>query len=169
VHGGTLGGNGSVGGGVNVAGGVLRPGLAADEAAQFAGASVGEGNVLNVGGDVTVGRQGRVAVTISGDRDHTSVRATGALVLDGELDLDVRGTLTPGTVFTIMSGSAVKGAFHALPREPRPEHGRAPVPGVLQEQQHDADRRARAAVPRELNPDHVGRPGPTRGRTDMRS
>ena len=39
----------------------------------------------------------------------------GKLVLNGELDLDVRGKVTPGTVFTIMSGKSVKGAFHALP------------------------------------------------------
>ncbi|SCF35409.1 autotransporter-associated beta strand repeat-containing protein [Micromonospora viridifaciens] len=113
VKGGTLGGSGSVGDSVTVTSGVLRPGLASDEAAQLTGTSAG--NVLNVGGNVTVGRQGRVAVTISGDRDYTSVRAAGKLVLDGELDLDVRGKLTPGTVFTIMSGSSIKGAFHALP------------------------------------------------------
>ncbi|MFB7570707.1 S8 family serine peptidase [Streptomyces sp. NPDC056165] len=115
VRGGSLGGSGTVGGSINVGGGVLRPGLTADEAAQITGASGAAGNVLNVGGNATIGKQGRVAVTISGDRDCTSVRAAGNLVLDGELDLDVRGKLTPGTVFTIMSGSSIKGAFHALP------------------------------------------------------
>lgn len=113
VKGGTLGGSGSVGDSVTVTSGVLRPGLASDEAAHLTGTSAG--NVLNVGGNVTVGGQGRVAVTISSDRDYTSVRAAGKLLLDGELDLDVRGKLTPGTVFTIMSGSSIKGAFHALP------------------------------------------------------
>ncbi|MEV7238617.1 S8 family serine peptidase [Streptomyces sp. NPDC051020] len=115
VRGGTLGGSGTVGDSINVGRGVLRPGLMADEAAQITGASGAAGNVLNIGGNATIGKQGRVAVTISGDRDYTSVRAAGNLVLDGELDLDVRGKLTPGTVFTIMSGSSIKGAFHALP------------------------------------------------------
>lgn len=115
VRGGTLGGSGTVGDSINVNRGVLRPGLTADEAAQITGASGAAGNVLNVGGNATIGKEGRVAVTISGDRDYTSVRAAGNLVLDGELDLDVRGKLTPGTEFTIMSGSSIKGAFHALP------------------------------------------------------
>ncbi|NES27804.1 S8 family serine peptidase [Micromonospora terminaliae] len=113
VKGGTLGGSGSVGDRVTVTSGVLRPGLTPDEAAKLTGTSAG--NVLTVGGNVTVGGQGRVAVTISGDTDYTSVRAAGQLVLGGELDLDVRGKLTPGTVFTIMSGSSITGAFHALP------------------------------------------------------
>ncbi|MCW3839013.1 hypothetical protein ONA70_02735 [Micromonospora yasonensis] len=39
----------------------------------------------------------------------------GELALAGELDLDVRGSLTPGTVLTIMSGSSINGSFHALP------------------------------------------------------
>ncbi|MEU8263842.1 S8 family serine peptidase [Micromonospora sp. NPDC048999] len=114
VRGGTLGGSGRVGANVNVTGGVLRPGLASDEAAQITGAAAG--NALNVDGNVTVGKSGRVAVTLSGDHDYTSIKAAGQLVLDGELDLDVRGTLTPGTVFTIMSGSSIKGEFHALPQ-----------------------------------------------------
>lgn len=114
VRGGTLGGSGTVGDSVNVSHGVLRPGLTAHDAGRI-GASDTAGNVLHVGGNATIGKQGRVAVTISGDRDHTSVRAAGKLVLNGELDLGVRGKLTPGTVFTIMSGKSVKGAFHALP------------------------------------------------------
>ncbi|MEU2615840.1 S8 family serine peptidase [Micromonospora sp. NPDC007271] len=112
---GTLGGNGTVAGDVDATGGVLRPGLTAEEAAQIIDAPVAAGNALTVGGNVTIGNKGRLAVTISGDHDYTSVRAAGDLVLAGELALDVRGTLTPGTVFTIMSGNSVKGAFHALP------------------------------------------------------
>jgi hypothetical protein len=54
-------------------------------------------------------------VTIRGDRDYTSVQAAGDLVLDGELTLDVRGALTPGTVLTIMSGKSISGNFHAVP------------------------------------------------------
>ncbi|MFI9604978.1 hypothetical protein ACIHCX_34970 [Streptomyces sp. NPDC052043] len=100
VRGGTLGGSGTVGDSINVGDGVLRPGVTADEAAQITGASGAAGNVLHVGGNATIGKQGRVAVTISGDRDYTSVRAAGNLVLDGELDLNVRGKLTPGTVST---------------------------------------------------------------------
>ncbi|GHJ41652.1 S8 family peptidase [Streptomyces sp. TS71-3] len=115
VRGGTLGGSGTVVGSVNVGHGVLRPGLTAGEAAHLTGASGAAGNVLNIGGNATIGKQGRVAVTISGDRDYTSVRAAGNLRLDGELDLHVRGKLTPGTVFTIMRGSSIRGAFRALP------------------------------------------------------
>ena len=54
-------------------------------------------------------------MTVSGDDDYTSVRAKGDLVLDGDLSLDVRGDLTPGTVLTIMSGRSICGCFHALP------------------------------------------------------
>ncbi|MFU8874306.1 S8 family serine peptidase [Micromonospora sp. SL4-19] len=115
VRGGTLGGSGSVADSVNVTGGVLAPGLAADEAAGITDVQVVPGNVLNVGGSVSIGREGRLAVTISGDRDYTSVRAAGDLVLAGELSLDVRGKLTPGTVLTIMSGRSIQGGFHAMP------------------------------------------------------
>ncbi|MFE9695069.1 S8 family serine peptidase [Micromonospora sp. NPDC005806] len=115
VRGGTLGGSGTVADGVTVTGGVLQPGLAADEAAQITDASVTPGDVLNVGGNVSIGQEGRLAVTISGDGDYTSVRAAGELALAGELDLDVRGSLTPGTVLTIMSGSSISGTFHAVP------------------------------------------------------
>ncbi|PSK67147.1 Extracellular serine protease [Micromonospora sp. MH33] len=115
VVGGVLGGSGSVAGGIDVTGGVLQPGLSSDEAARITDVPATAGNVLAVGGDVTIGRAGRLAVTISGQHDYTSVRAAGALALAGELDLDVRGRLTPGTVLTIMSGSSISGSFHALP------------------------------------------------------
>jgi subtilase-type serine protease len=115
VVGGVLGGSGSVASGIDVTGGVLQPGLSSDEAARITDVPVTAGNTLAVGGDATIGRAGRLAVTISGDRDYTSVRAAGALALAGELDLDVRGRLTPGTVLTIMSGSSISGSFHALP------------------------------------------------------
>jgi len=64
---------------------------------------------------VTIGRDGRFAVTIRGDSDYTSVQAAGDLLLAGELTLDVRGALTPGTVLTIMSGKSISGNFHAVP------------------------------------------------------
>ncbi|MDG9674112.1 S8 family serine peptidase [Micromonospora sp. DH14] len=118
VKGGTLGGSGFVGGSIRVNSGVLQPGLSAAEAASALSVSltdVPQGNVLKVGGDVTISRAGRLAITISGDRDYTSVRATGALVLDGELTLDVRAPITPGTVITIMSGASIKGNFHSMP------------------------------------------------------
>ncbi|GAA5186077.1 hypothetical protein GCM10023322_31520 [Rugosimonospora acidiphila] len=118
VKGGTLGGSGSVAGSIDVDSGVLQPGLSSGEAASAASitfADVTPGNVLHVGGDVTVSRAGRLAITISGDHDYTSVRATGHLVLDGELALDIRAALTPGTVLTIMSGHSIKGNFHSLP------------------------------------------------------
>jgi hypothetical protein len=56
-----------------------------------------------------------MAVTINEDDDYTSVRAAGDLTLAGDLSLDVNGTLTKGTVLTIMSGRSISGAFHGLP------------------------------------------------------
>ena len=120
VKGGTLGGSGSVAGSINVASGVLQPGLSSKEAVSALSITLTEvapGNVLNVGGDVTVSRAGRLAITISGDHDYTSVRAAGELVLAGELALDIRARLTPGTVLTIMSGDSIKGNFHSLPEQ----------------------------------------------------
>jgi subtilase-type serine protease len=117
VRGGTLGGSGTVGGDIDVAGGVLQPGVAPEEAASITDVAVVPGNVLNVGGDVSVAREGRVAVTIRSDDNYTSVQAAGDLVLDGELTLDVQGALTPGTVLTIMRGKSIKGNFHALPEK----------------------------------------------------
>jgi subtilase-type serine protease len=114
VRGGTLGGGGTVAGGVNVSDGVLQPGVTATEAQRAADEHVVPGNVLNVGGDVRIGDDGGLAATISGDGDVTSVRAAGALVLDGDLRLDVRGDLTRGTVLTIMSGSSISGTFDGL-------------------------------------------------------
>ncbi|SIN44490.1 S8 family serine peptidase [Micromonospora cremea] len=118
VKGGTLGGSGFVAGSIDVDSGVLQPGLSSGEAASAASITltdVAPGNVLNVGGEVTVSRAGRLAITISGDHDYTSVRAAGDLVLDGELALDIRAPLTPGTVLTIMSGDSIKGNFRSLP------------------------------------------------------
>jgi autotransporter-associated beta strand protein len=115
VRGGTLGGSGSVAGSIDVTGGVLQPGLTAEEAAGISDMHIAAGNVLTVGGSVSIGRDGGLAVTIRGDGDYTSVRAAGDLVLDGELTLDVRGALTPGTVLTIMSGKSISGSFHGLP------------------------------------------------------
>ncbi|MET8312172.1 S8 family serine peptidase [Micromonospora sp. NPDC005173] len=118
VKGGTLGGSGFVAGSIDVDSGVLQPGLSSGEAASAASITltdVAPGNVLNVGGDVTVSRAGRLAITISGDHDYTSVRAAGDLVLDGELALDIRAPLTPGTVLTIMRGDSIQGNFHSLP------------------------------------------------------
>ncbi|GAA2071821.1 S8 family serine peptidase [Actinomadura alba] len=114
VRGGTLGGSGSVANDVNIGDGVLQPGVAPREARDAADQHVVPGNVLNVGGDVRIGRKGDLAVTISGGNDYTSVRATGDLVLDGKLDIDVNGTLTRGTVLTIMSGKSISGSFHSL-------------------------------------------------------
>ncbi|MGC4806125.1 S8 family serine peptidase [Micromonospora sp. DT233] len=118
VKGGTLGGSGFVAGSIDVDSGVLQPGLSSGEAASAVSITltdVAPGNVLNVGGNVTVSRAGRVAITISGDHAYTSVRAAGGLVLDGELTLDIRAPLTPGTVLTIMSGDSIKGNFRSLP------------------------------------------------------
>jgi autotransporter-associated beta strand protein len=115
VRGGTLGGSGSVADSIDVTGGALQPGLAPEEATGISDVHAAPGNVLTVGGNVSIGRDGRLAVTIRGDRDYTSVRAAGDLVLDGKLTLDVRGALTPGTVLTIMSGKSISGSFHRLP------------------------------------------------------
>jgi subtilase-type serine protease len=116
VRGGTLGGSGSVADDIDVAGGALEPGLASEEAARITDEEVAPGNVLDAGGNVTIGRDGRLAVTIRGDRDYTSVRAAGDLELEGDLTLDVHGPLSPGTVLTIVSGRSISGQFHALPK-----------------------------------------------------
>ena len=110
VPGGTLGGSGTVAGSVAVTGGTLQPGVAPGESPD-----VSPGDVLTVGGDVRIARDGRLAVTVRGDTDYTRVRAAGELVLDGELAVDVRGSLTPGTVLTIMSGTSISGGFHGIP------------------------------------------------------
>jgi autotransporter-associated beta strand protein len=115
VSGGTLGGSGEVGDDIVVAGGVLQPGLAPEEAARITDVQVAPGNVLTTGGKVVVAEHGRVAVTISGDRDYTSVQAAGDLVLDGDLTLDVRGPVQPGAVLTIMRGGAISGRFDGMP------------------------------------------------------
>ena len=115
VAGGTLGGSGTVERSIDVDGGVLQPGLAPEEAERITDVLVEPGNVLGAGGDVSVGRKGRVAVTIRSDDDYTSVRAAGDLELDGELALDVDGALTRGTVLTIMRGRSISGRFRALP------------------------------------------------------
>jgi subtilase-type serine protease len=118
VKGGTLGGSGFVAGSIDVKSGVLQPGFTQQEATQAASitqVAVAPGNVLNVGGDVRIGREGRLAVTVRSDSDYTSVEAKGDLVLDGELVLDVRGALTQGTVLTIMTGGSLRGGFDKLP------------------------------------------------------
>ena len=76
---------------------------------------VAPGNVLTVGGDVRIGREGKVAATVRSASDYTSVEADGNLVLDGELTLDVRSPLAQGTVLTIMKGNSITGAFDKLP------------------------------------------------------
>jgi subtilase-type serine protease len=118
VEGGTLGGSGFVAGSIDVKSGVLQPGLTQQEATQAASIAqdaVAPGNVLSVGGDVRIGREGRLAVTVRSDSDYTSVETKGDLVLDGELVLDVQGALTQGTVLTIMRGGSVTGRFDKLP------------------------------------------------------
>ena len=120
VQGGTLGGSGVVAGSIDVDIGVLEPGLApeeAEEAAQITQVAIAPGNVLKVGGDVRIGPEGSLAVTVRSDSDYTSVEAEGGLVLDkkAELVLDVQGALTEGTVLTIMKGRSVTGRFDKLP------------------------------------------------------
>jgi subtilase-type serine protease len=118
VDGGTLGGSGFVAGSIEVKSGLLQPGFTQQEATQAASISqvrVAPGNVLKVGGDVRIGREGRVAVTVRSAGDYTSVEAKGDLVLDGELVLDVQGALAQGTVLTIMGGGSVTGGFDKLP------------------------------------------------------
>lgn len=72
---------------------------------------VSPGNVLTAGGDVRIGRNGEVDVTIRSAGDHTSVQAAGTLFLDGDLDVDVDGRLKRGTELTIMEGEAIRGRF----------------------------------------------------------
>jgi autotransporter-associated beta strand protein len=113
VRDGSIGGSGSVEDDVNVTDGVLRPGLSAAEA-ELIGDEVTAGNVLTVDGDVRIDRDGRFAVTISGDDDYTSVVATDDLELDGRLSVEVDDDLTRGTVLTIMDGGDVDGRFRGL-------------------------------------------------------
>ncbi len=113
VQGGTLGGNGTVGASVDVTGGVLQPGLTADEADQITEVPVTAGGVLNVDGDVSFDKNGRLDVTVSGS-GNTSVVAAGELALDGRLSVDVQGDLTQGTSFTIASSQAIEGTFRGL-------------------------------------------------------
>ncbi|MGX1668110.1 S8 family serine peptidase [Streptomyces sp. NPDC055400] len=120
VKGGKLGGTGFVAGSVDVDCGALQPGLSAGEAASALRITLTEiapGNVLNVGGDVTIRRAGRLAITISGNHDCTSVRAAGDLVLEGRLTLDVRAALARGAELKIMSGDSIKGNFLSLPEK----------------------------------------------------
>jgi uncharacterized protein with beta-barrel porin domain len=121
--GGTLGGSGTVKRSIDIDRGVLKPGLAPWEAQRITDGSVEPGNVLRAGDDVSVGRKGRVAVTIRGDDDYTSVRAAGDLVLAGNLALAVHGALTRGTVLTSMRGRSITGRFHALPEGRRVRAG----------------------------------------------
>ncbi len=119
VHGGNLGGSGIVDGSIDVVRGVLQPGFTAEEAADAAHLTqvvVATGNVLTVGGDVRIGREGKVVATVRSASDYTSVEADGDLVLDGELVLDVRSPLAQGTVLTIMKGSSITGRFDKLPQ-----------------------------------------------------
>ncbi|MCQ4214239.1 S8 family serine peptidase [Streptomyces longispororuber] len=120
VKGGKLGGTGFAAGSIDVASGTLQPGLSSSEAASALPITLTEiapGNVLNVGGDVTIRRAGRLAITISGNHDCTSVRAAGDLVLEGKLTLDIRASLTPGAELQIMSGGSIKGNFLSLPEQ----------------------------------------------------
>lgn len=111
VDDGTLGGSGTVNGDIDVDDGTLEPGLTSREAERITDVSVAPGNSLSTGGDVRIGRRGRVAITIRSAGDHTSVRAAGDLRLDGDLDVDVDGRLKRGTVLTIMRGDDIRGRF----------------------------------------------------------
>ena len=118
VHGGNLGGSGIVDGSIDVVRGVLQPGFTAEEASDTAHLTqvvVAPGNVLTVGGNVRIGRDGKVAATVRSASDYTSVEADGNLVLDGGLILDVQGPLAEGTVLTIMKGGSIAGSFDKLP------------------------------------------------------
>lgn len=118
VQGGTLGGSGIVDGSIAVVRGVLQPGFTAEEAAAAARVTqvaVTPGNILTVGGDVWIGREGRVAVSVRSANDYTSIEADGDLMLDGELTLDVQRPLAQGTVLTIMKGGSITGRFDKLP------------------------------------------------------
>jgi autotransporter-associated beta strand protein len=114
VRGGTLGGSGRVAGTINVTDGVLRPGVAPEDAKRLAAEHVAAGDVLNAGGDVRIGGDGGLAVTVSGGSDSTSVRAAGDVSLHGKLRLDAHGPLTRGAVLTIMSGRSISGTFRGL-------------------------------------------------------
>jgi hypothetical protein len=104
-----------VAGDIDVAGGALQPGLAADEAARITDVAVTPGNVLNAGGDVRIGNGGRLAVTVRGANDYTSVQAADDLLLDGALVVDMQGAVAPGTSLVLAKGKSVAGTFDDLP------------------------------------------------------
>ena len=117
VLGGTLGGSGSVAGAVDVAGGLLQPGFSPAEAAGITHVPVTAGNVLRVGGDLSVAREGAVAIVARSGGDYTSVQADGDVRLDGGLTVDVERALPRGTVLTVVRGRSVTGQFRQLPNK----------------------------------------------------
>ena len=73
---------------------MLQPGVTPAEAASITDVVVAPGNVLDVGGDVSVAREGRVAVTIRSDDDYTSIQAGGTCFLqerERDADRETRG------------------------------------------------------------------------------
>ena len=131
VKGGTLGGSGSVAGSIDVENGVLQPGFTQQDATQAASitkVAVAPGNVLSVGGDVPIGRDGTVAITVRSGADYTSVQADGDVLLAGNMTVDVERALPRGTVLTVVRGRSVTGQFRQLPNKACPARGRPSVP-----------------------------------------
>ena len=141
VDGGTLGGSGTVERSIDVDGGVLQPGLAPKEAERITDVSVEPGNVLNAGGDVSVGRKGRVAVTIRGDNDYTSVRAAVIWCWTANWPWTWTGP-DPRHRADDHERPVDQGPFPRAARRACRARGRPPLPGLLPRQQRDADRRA---------------------------
>lgn len=115
VRGGTLGGTGHVAD-VNVSHGTLQPGVTEQEARRVKNGHVVPGAVLNVDGDLRIGRSGGFTAAVSGDGANTGVRAAGDVALDGRLNLDVHASPAKGAVLTIVSGRSVRGTFRGLPQ-----------------------------------------------------
>ena len=118
VKGGTLGGSGFVAGSIDVDSGVLQPGLSSG------GSGVSGVHHSDRRPGQRPERRRRRDRQPSGSPRHHHLRRpattracgpTGDLVLGGELTLDIRAPLTPGTVLTIMSGDSIRGNFHSLP------------------------------------------------------
>jgi subtilase-type serine protease len=109
VAGGTLGGVGTLGA-LNVSGGTVAPGLTDAESAMIKDVSVPAGRVLKAGDVKFTG--GTFAVFADGT-GVTSLDASGDVVLDGNLAVNVTGPV--GSPLTLIKGKSITGTFNGLP------------------------------------------------------
>jgi subtilase-type serine protease len=109
VAGGTLGGVGTLGA-LNVSGGTVAPGLTDAESAMIKDVSVPAGRVLKAG-DVKF--TGGTFTVFADGTGVTSLDASGDVVLDGNLAVNVTGPV--GSPLTLIKGKSITGTFNGLP------------------------------------------------------